>query len=90
MLQLSALQTRLAILAAAAVGVGSSDGGPTCYDVREVAERLKMDVSYVYKLVKRGELTAFKQGRVVRVRREDLERFIQQRLNGGAVATAKR
>jgi excisionase family DNA binding protein len=52
--------------------------------MRDVAARLEMDRSHVYKLAKRGELVTFRQGRALRVRREDLERFIQQRLNGGS------
>ena len=78
-MQLSALQTRLAVIAAGAVGTNGVDAGPTCYDMRDVAARLKMDLSHVYKLAKRGELVSFRHGRAVRVRREDLEHFMHQR-----------
>jgi excisionase family DNA binding protein len=78
-IQLGALQTRLAAVAA---GAGEAGEGPICYEIPEVAERLKMDVSHVYKLAKRGDLVTVKQGRSVRVTREDLERFIKQRRNG--------
>jgi len=62
-----------------ALGTNGVDAGPTCYDMRDVATRLKMDVSHVYKLAKRGELVSFRHGRAVRVRREDLEHFMHQR-----------
>jgi excisionase family DNA binding protein len=91
LLQLGVLQTRLALCAAGAMTAGRAGAdGPTCYDIPEVAERLKLDVSHVYKLAKRGELATFKQGRAVRVRREDLERYIHQRIDGGAVTAGKR
>jgi excisionase family DNA binding protein len=74
--QLGAQQTRLAAVAASA---GEASEGPTLYEIPEVAERLKMDVSHVYRLAKRGELVTVKQGRSVRVTRQDLERFIALR-----------
>jgi excisionase family DNA binding protein len=87
-LQLTALQTRLAVVASS--GADAVNDGPTCYDIPDVAARLKMDTSHIYKLVKKGDLVAFRQGRSVRVTREDLERFVQQRRHGGSVAPPAR
>lgn len=46
-------------------------------DVAEVAERLHVSKSKVYKMVASGELVAVRVGRAVRVRREDLEHAIE-------------
>ena len=51
----------------------------------EVARKLRISCSYVYALIRRGEMPALRVGRSVRVRREDLDAFINDHLNGGTV-----
>jgi excisionase family DNA binding protein len=85
--QLAAVQTRLAA-ALAAGSPAQESAGPECYGMPDVAERLKMDVSHLYKLARRGELVTFRQGRSVRVLRDDLERFIAARRSGGTVLSS--
>lgn len=44
--------------------------------VPEVAERLRMDVKYVRKMIASGELPALRSGRVVRVAASALDRLL--------------
>lgn len=46
--------------------------------VDEVAARLKVDGSSVYRMIKRGEMRAVHFGKSVRVMRRDLADFIEQ------------
>lgn len=48
----------------------------------EVAEALKVSKSLVYSLIRNGELKSVKFGKTVRVRPEDLENFINEKLTG--------
>lgn len=49
--------------------------------LRQAAEALSVDASYVGKLIKRGELPQVRVGRkCIRVRRSDLDVFIQRRV----------
>lgn len=52
----------------------------TLLDTRQVARRLSISRSYVYRLVRAGALPAVRIGRAVRVRPRDLDRYLQQRL----------
>ena len=47
------------------------------HEVAEVARTLELSKSYVYELIRRGQLPAVRFGTAVRIRPEDLERFIQ-------------
>jgi len=46
--------------------------------IEEAAEILNMGVSSVYKLVSTKVLPSFKYGRTIRIKREDLEKFISE------------
>ena len=50
---------------------------PELMTVREVAEVLELGRSTVYLLIRRKELTHVRFGRAVRVRPDDLEKFIE-------------
>ena len=50
----------------------------------EVANRLGVSIRTVYGMINRGELPAYHMGRVIRVRRSDLQSFLlTQRLKPG-------
>jgi excisionase family DNA binding protein len=51
-------------------------------NAHEIAEALSVGLSTVYLLLERGELTCIRIGRSVRVRPEDLEEFIESRVQG--------
>ncbi len=48
-------------------------------NTREVAERLHVSRSYVYYLIEQGELRAVRIRRLVRIRPDELERYIADR-----------
>ena len=48
-------------------------------NAQEVAAALNMGLSTVYMLVERGELSSIRIGRSVRIRLEDLEKFIESK-----------
>jgi len=50
--------------------------------VRDVQRETSCPRSSVYKWISTGELPAVRFGRAIRVRRVDLERFIEDRLQG--------
>jgi len=50
------------------------------YTLEEVAEILRVSVSTVRNLIKRKELTALRVGFQLRVRKEDLDSYIQRQL----------
>ncbi len=52
--------------------------GSNLVKIEEAAEILNMGVSTVYKLVSSKVLPSFKYGRTIRIRREDLEKFISE------------
>ena len=54
-------------------------GNPELLTLQEAAERLKVHYMTAYRWVRRGELTAFKAGGRLRVRADDVDRFVQQR-----------
>ncbi|MBU1262706.1 helix-turn-helix domain-containing protein [bacterium] len=66
----------------------------TAMKPREVASYLSIDPMTVYNLIKRGQIPAFKVGKVWRIRRNDLEVYIeegkQNRFYGWAEGVAKK
>ncbi len=48
----------------------------TIFTPEEVAEKLKASRRTVYRWIEKGELKAFKAGKLVRIAREDLESFL--------------
>lgn len=54
----------------------------------EAARRLGVTPRTVYTFIDKGELTAFRMGRVIRVRERDLEAFIEaRRIEPGTLST---
>ncbi len=51
---------------------------------QDVAAALNVGLSTVYQLVERGELSSIRIGRSVRIRPEDLEKFIESKAQRGA------
>lgn len=65
----------------ASVGTSYPDvppAGAAILTVTEVAEFLRVAPKTVYGLIKRGQLRAFKVGRVVRCYREEVLRFVEE------------
>ncbi len=50
----------------------------------EVAEILQVSKAFAYALLKRGDIPAVRIGNLVRVRREDLEKYILTKANKDA------
>ena len=48
--------------------------------VNNVAEKLNISISMAYQLIQRGEINAVHIGRAVRVREEDLEKYVNQQI----------
>lgn len=48
----------------------------------EAAKLLKVHFSTVYEMMDRGEIATVKFGRSKRIRRQDLEKFIEEHING--------
>jgi excisionase family DNA binding protein len=53
-------------------------GGGELLTVPEVAAQLRFTRGYVYEAVRRGELPAVRKGKYVRLRREDLESWLDE------------
>jgi putative molybdopterin biosynthesis protein len=51
---------------------------PELLSVKEVAELLHVSVRTVHRLIERKELPAYKVGKVVRVDRKDVLKFLQE------------
>jgi excisionase family DNA binding protein len=49
---------------------------------KEIADALKISKALAYRLIARGEIPSLRFGRVVRVRTEDLEQFIEAHRTG--------
>ena len=58
---------------------------PRLLNAQDVAGALNMGISTVYLLVERGELPSIRIGRSVRIRPEDLEKFIESKTQNQAV-----
>jgi len=52
---------------------------PRLLNAQDVAAALNMGLSTVYLLVERGELPSIRIGRSVRIRLQDLEKFIESK-----------
>ncbi len=52
-------------------------------NAEEVAQHLQVSIALAYRLIQRGQIRAVRIGRLVRVRKHDLERFIEQQTTGG-------
>ncbi len=52
--------------------------------LEEIADLLGVNYQLIYRLVRSGDLSAMKLGRVYRVKREDLEAFLERQRTGGA------
>lgn len=52
-------------------------------DAEEVAQQLRISIALAYRLIQRGQIRSVRIGRLVRVRKNDLERFIEQQTSGG-------
>ena len=50
--------------------------------VPDVADILNCSKAYIYKLVKQGEIPSVQIGTAVRIRPQDLERYIRENLTG--------
>ena len=57
---------------------------PRLLNAQEVAAALNMGLSTVYLLVERGDLPSIRIGRSVRIRPEDLEKFIESKTQSQA------
>jgi excisionase family DNA binding protein len=55
----------------------SRDGNHRLLSVQEVSERLGMGRSWVYNQIRSGELPSVQLGGTVKIKREDLEQYIQ-------------
>lgn len=54
--------------------------------IREVVERTSLSRSTIHELLKSGQLPSAKIGHARRIREVDLDQFIEDRLDRGAVA----
>lgn len=61
------------------------NNGKEIMTVNEVAEFLKISTVTTYRLVQEGKISAFKVGRSWRVKRTDLNEFIEQQKQGERV-----
>lgn len=52
--------------------------------VPDVAEQLSMHRSQIYRLIDQGKLPTVRIGSMIRIRSADLERFIDERTEGGS------
>jgi excisionase family DNA binding protein len=60
------------------VSTAENKQGTDLVKIEEAAEILNMGMSTVYKLVSTKVLPSFRYGRTIRIRREDLEKFIAE------------
>jgi len=65
-----------------------NDEMPLLLRAEEAAKLLSLGRSTVFQLLATGELPAVRVGRAVRVRRSDLERWIERRANADRVPAA--
>lgn len=56
--------------------------------LHEATETLRLGESMIYKIIGKGDLPVVRIGRRVLVRRQDLEAFIEARLEGAPVGAA--
>ena len=58
-------------------GGGQAAGGPELLSIPEVCQELGMGKSWVYRHIQSGEIPSVKLGRNIKVRREDLEGYLE-------------
>jgi excisionase family DNA binding protein len=51
----------------------------------KVAEQLQISIALAYRLIQQGKIRSVRIGRLVRVRKFDLEKFIEQQTFGGSL-----
>lgn len=76
----------IAILDEARKSLSNGSGGPNrsgepaerIYNVREAGELLRYKSSYIYELVKRGELAAIRHGKYITIRESAIRDFIRR------------
>ena len=51
--------------------------GPVWLSTKEAAEALGVTLRSLYRFIDEGDLTAYKFGRVIRLKQEDLDRYIE-------------
>jgi excisionase family DNA binding protein len=56
---------------------------PEFYTVKEVAERLRVSLRSVYRMVEQGKVRAIRIGDTYRISAESLNNFIRSELEGG-------
>ncbi len=61
------------------------DGGERLLSPEQVAERLGIGRTFIYKLLAEKQIPSFTIGKLRRVREADLDRYIQERLNDEAL-----
>jgi excisionase family DNA binding protein len=52
-------------------------------NAEEVAQELQISIALAYRLIQQKKIRAVRIGRLVRVRKKDLDRFIEQQTSGG-------
>jgi excisionase family DNA binding protein len=76
----------IAILDAARKSLSNGSGGAhergesaeRIYNVREAGELLRYKTSYIYELVKRGEIAAIRHGKYITIRESAIREFIRR------------
>jgi excisionase family DNA binding protein len=75
----AALWVRLLRVAPQVVHEQRGDAGEKVLTVPEVARELRFTQGYVYEAVRRGDLGAVRKGKYVRIRRSDLQTWLEGR-----------
>lgn len=52
-------------------------------NAEEVAQQLQISIALAYRLIQQKKIRAVRIGRLVRVRKNDLDQFIEQQTSGG-------
>lgn len=55
------------------------DNGEQYYTIEELAKMLKVVYLTVYRWIQSGRLVAYKAGKQYRIKKEDLDKFLEQR-----------
>lgn len=67
---------------------GEPLGGDRLFTVGEVAEHMRVSNMTVYRLIKAGAMPAVRVGKSYRIRRRDLESYLESSRTGGRVSEA--
>jgi excisionase family DNA binding protein len=57
------------------------EGGLDLLSIPEVCQKLGMGKSWVYQSLRSGEIPSLKLGKIIKVRREDLEEYLKNQYN---------